>query len=242
MRRYETSTIWAPLAEIRMSERSARSLSAATVEQYRGWLEDGRETPPIRIARVGDAYVVRDGRHRVAAALAAGYRFIEAEVRPIGRLLNRLSSIASGWRHSCRHPATGTRFFRKNTSLAPRRSGFDSRRLHWTGLRSVNGKHAPFVRPRCGFDSCRRLCFTAHARSSVDSSAALRGRRTLVRIQPSVSRAFSDASGGGAGLRPAGAARSEDAPCGRSSQGKAPGRQPGGARSIRVVRSRRLVV
>ena len=24
-------------------------------------------------------------------------------------------------------------------------------------LRSVNGKHAPFVRPRCGFDSCRRL-------------------------------------------------------------------------------------
>ena len=26
-----------------------------------------------------------------------------------------------------------------------------------TGLRSVNGKHAPFVRPRCGFNSCRRL-------------------------------------------------------------------------------------
>jgi hypothetical protein len=24
-------------------------------------------------------------------------------------------------------------------------------------LRSVNGKHTPFVRPRCGFDSCRRL-------------------------------------------------------------------------------------
>jgi hypothetical protein len=27
-------------------------------------------------------------------------------------------------------------------------------------LRSVNGKHAPFVRPRCGFDSCRRLLRT----------------------------------------------------------------------------------
>jgi hypothetical protein len=26
-----------------------------------------------------------------------------------------------------------------------------------SSLRSVNGKHAPFVRPRCGFDSCRRL-------------------------------------------------------------------------------------
>ena len=134
MRRNDTATIWALLAEIRITERSARSLSAATVEQYRGWLEEGRDAPPIRIARVGDAYVVRDGRHRVAAALAAGYRFIEAEVRPIGRrLLRQLRSTAgSGWRHSHRHPATGTRFFRKNTSLAPRRSGFDSRRLHST--------------------------------------------------------------------------------------------------------------
>lgn len=37
-------------------------------------------------------------------------------------------------------------------------------RLKWrkplsvSSLRSVNGKHAPFVRPRCGFNSCRRLC------------------------------------------------------------------------------------
>ena len=27
-------------------------------------------------------------------------------------------------------------------------------------LRGVNGKHAPFVRPRCGFNSCRRLFAT----------------------------------------------------------------------------------
>jgi hypothetical protein len=35
----------------------------------------------------------------------------------------------------------GMKFFRKNASLAPRRSGFDSRRLHLasTSLRSVNG-------------------------------------------------------------------------------------------------------
>ena len=33
-------------------------------------------------------------------------------------------------------------------------------------LRSVNGKHAPFVRPKCGFDSCRRLL--TDARSSAD--------------------------------------------------------------------------
>ena len=47
-----------------------------------------------------------------------------------------------------------------STGRAPRlqrgRCRFDSDRLHLC-LRSVNGKHAPFVRPRCGFDSCRRL-------------------------------------------------------------------------------------
>ena len=53
-------------------------------------------------------------------------------------------------------------------------------------LRSVNGKHAPFVRPRCGFDSCRRLSCVP--------------------------------------------------PRGRSSDGRAPERHSGEARSIRVVR------
>ena len=57
----------------------------------------------------------------------------------------------------------GMKLLWKSTSFAPRRSGFDSRRLHFC-LRSVNGKHAPFVRPRCGFDSCRRLL---RGRSSV---------------------------------------------------------------------------
>ena len=185
-----TSTIWAPLAEIRVSERAARRLSAATVELYRLWLEQGREAPPIRIARVGDCYDVRDGRHRVAAARAAGHGYIEAELWPIAMLRSRLGQLAHVLRAGA-HPAArssqGTRFFRKNTSLAPRRSGFDSRRLHLRPrLRSVNGKHAPFVRPRCGFNSCRRLFSSSNARSSVDLSAALRRQRTLVRIQPGV--------------------------------------------------------
>jgi hypothetical protein len=50
-----------------------------------------------------------------------------------------------------------------STGRAPRlhrgRCRFDSDRLHLR-LRSVNGKHTPFVRPRCGFDSCRRLLRT----------------------------------------------------------------------------------
>jgi hypothetical protein len=50
----------------------------------------------------------------------------------------------------------GMKLWWQSASLATRRSGFDSRRLHLR-LRSVNGKHAPVVRSRCGFDSCRRL-------------------------------------------------------------------------------------
>ena len=79
------NTIWAPLAEIRISERAARTLSRATVERYRQWLEQGREAPPVRLARLDEGFVVRDGRHRVAAALEAGHTVIEAEVRPITR-------------------------------------------------------------------------------------------------------------------------------------------------------------
>jgi hypothetical protein len=104
--RTDTQTIWAPLAEIAISERTLRGLSAATVERYRVWLEQGREAPAIRIARVGDVYVLRDGRHRVAAALAAGHRFIEAEVRPIASWLGRLGRVA---RHLGGVPAPAAR-------------------------------------------------------------------------------------------------------------------------------------
>ena len=133
MRTNDTQTIWAPLAAIAMSERARRSLNAATIERYRGWLEQGRDAPAIRIARVGDVYVVRDGRHRVAAALAADDRFIEAKVRPIARWLRRLGRSARRLLGGTPSPAaqdTGMRFFWKNASLAPRRSGFDPRRLH----------------------------------------------------------------------------------------------------------------
>jgi hypothetical protein len=76
-----TATIWAPLAQVRMSERRWRSINNATVERYRQWLEQGREAPAVRLARQGDLYVVRDGRHRVAAALAAGHTVVKAELR-----------------------------------------------------------------------------------------------------------------------------------------------------------------
>ena len=68
-------------------------------------------------------------------------------------------------------------------------------------LRSVNGQHAPFVRPRCGFNSCRRLSLTPVAQRTERCSA------TAV----------------AAGSTPAGRTT-----CERSSAGRAPERHSGG--------------
>ena len=75
-----TRTVWVPLVDIRISERRSRSMRPATIEQYRLWLEQSRDPPAVRLAVQGDSYVVRDGRHRLAAARAAGDAVIEAEV------------------------------------------------------------------------------------------------------------------------------------------------------------------
>ncbi len=90
MNRDEHETIWASLDDIRVGERTVSSLSPATIDLYRMWLEEGLEAPPVWLARQGEGFVVRDGRHRIAAALAAGHRFIEAQVRPIARLRFRV--------------------------------------------------------------------------------------------------------------------------------------------------------
>jgi hypothetical protein len=84
--RGRTAVVWVPIDEIRISARRRRCINRATVDQYRLWLEDGREAPPVRLVRDGDAYVVRDGRHRVAAALAAGHAVVKAVVQRIAGL------------------------------------------------------------------------------------------------------------------------------------------------------------
>ena len=110
MREHEhPASTWVLLADVRISERRRQGLSARKVGLYRQWLEDGRHAPPVRLARDGNGFVVRDGRHRVAAALAAGHVGIEA-------VLRRLLGMKLWW---------------QSTSLATRRSGFDSRRLHF---------------------------------------------------------------------------------------------------------------
>jgi hypothetical protein len=90
-----TSTIWVSLTDIRGGRRG-RSISDATVEQYRRWLEQGRMAPPVRLARSGEGFLVRDGRHRIAAALAAGHTVIEAEIRPIAAIRSWLIVAIAG--------------------------------------------------------------------------------------------------------------------------------------------------
>lgn len=201
-------TFWAPLTQIRVSERGRRGINPQTVEQYRSWLEAGREAPPVRLARTGDAYIVRDGRHRVAAAMAAGHVLIEAVLQRIAEMARRLVARASpppslelfgdvahraehlacteeervrlppsplkGPQHASRrlHPLEFLVVAQKTPKAAGRR-GFESLRLH-SCLRSVNGKHAPFVRPRCGFNSCRRLSRDPGRRGSRPDAGCVR--------------------------------------------------------------------
>jgi hypothetical protein len=98
--RKHTQTIWARLDDIRVGDRRVRALNAAKVARYSEWLEQGRVAPPVRLARNGDVFVVRDGRHRVAAALAAGHAVIEAELHRriavlVGRTVRRLAAALS---------------------------------------------------------------------------------------------------------------------------------------------------
>jgi hypothetical protein len=130
--RHPAST-WVLLADVRISERRRQGLSAPKVELFRQWLEDGRLAPPVRLARDGDGFVVRDGRHRVAASLAAGHVGIEAVLR---RLL-------------------GTKLWWRSTSLAPR-TGRVRLPPSPLGVQGVLGSTARFQRARQGSTPCGR--------------------------------------------------------------------------------------
>ena len=94
-----TKTMCVSLADVRIGQRRRRSVNASKVEQYRQWLEQGRQAPPVRLARDGAGYVVRDGRHRVVAAVAAGHADIDAVVSAIASLILALTRRAGRARH-----------------------------------------------------------------------------------------------------------------------------------------------
>ena len=181
-------TIWASLDEIRIGERTVARLSAATVEQYRLWLEQGREAPPVRLARAGDAFVVRDGRHRVAAALAAGHTVIEAEVRPIGRFRALIAAVdpsrSSG--ATRRLPLDLTWGRALGVPLACTEQGVGS--IPTVSIQASVVSTAS-TRPLYGRGAGSNPAggSSQHERPQLGgSSTALRGQRALVRIQPGV--------------------------------------------------------
>ena len=63
-------------------DRGFRPTRAARCRWQRVWLAEHRGTvlPPISVVRVGDAYAVRDGHHRVSVARARGALTIDATV------------------------------------------------------------------------------------------------------------------------------------------------------------------
>jgi len=166
-----TATVWISLDEVRISERRHRSINRATVERYRQWLEQGREAPPVRLAPHGDVYVVRDGRHRVAAALAAGHAVIEAEVRRIARWLERRRARRSSIVVATH--AWGTSLNWTSTSLAPRSM--------WVRVPPSPLIHASVVstastRPLYGRGAGSTPAGGSYARSSVDRALLCEGR------------------------------------------------------------------
>jgi hypothetical protein len=64
----------------RMFDGAFRPAAAARSRWERVWLAEqhGQPLPPIAVTRVGDAYAVRDGHHRVSVARARGALTIDA--------------------------------------------------------------------------------------------------------------------------------------------------------------------
>jgi hypothetical protein len=64
----------------RMFDSAFRPVAAARSRWQRVWLAEhrGQVLPPIAVTRVGDAYAVRDGHHRVSVARARGAVTIDA--------------------------------------------------------------------------------------------------------------------------------------------------------------------
>ena len=152
-----TRTVWVPLVDIRISERRSRSMRPATIEQYRLWLEQSGDPPAVRLAVQGDS--VRRTRRPAPSRRSAG----RGRRGDRGRGDRRNAAIVNASPMGDPCPPMGLACHLGDEALAGEHLACtEEERVRLPPsppprLRSVNGKHAPFVRPRCGFDSCRRL-------------------------------------------------------------------------------------
>ncbi|OGZ07086.1 MAG: hypothetical protein A3C93_01670 [Candidatus Lloydbacteria bacterium RIFCSPHIGHO2_02_FULL_54_17] len=82
--------LWLPISELRFTAKKRRGVSPKRVEELRREIEDGNDLRPIRVHALGDGtYIVKDGRHRIQAHLAAGLVSIAAMVENLGERTRR---------------------------------------------------------------------------------------------------------------------------------------------------------
>lgn len=73
--------LWLPIDQLRFTAKKRRGISPKRVEELRQALEEGDDIRPIRVHALGDGtYIVKDGRHRIKAHIAAGLASIAAMV------------------------------------------------------------------------------------------------------------------------------------------------------------------
>ena len=74
--------------DLRHTRKKRRGVSPKRVEELRRLIETGEEVRPIKVHALGDGtYIVKDGRHRIQAHIAAGIMLIWAVVENIMRRL-----------------------------------------------------------------------------------------------------------------------------------------------------------
>ncbi len=82
--------VWLPINALRFTAKKRRGVSPKRVEELRREIEDGNAVHPIRVHALGDGtYIVKDGRHRIQAHLAAGIASIAALVENLRERMRR---------------------------------------------------------------------------------------------------------------------------------------------------------
>lgn len=81
-----SQTLYLPIEALHFTKKKRRGVSPKRVGELRQLIEMGSDLPPVRVHALGDGtYVVKDGRHRIQAHIAAGIMLIWAVVENIMR-------------------------------------------------------------------------------------------------------------------------------------------------------------
>ena len=83
-----SQTLCLHIETLHFTKKKRRGISPKRVEELRRLIETGEEVRPIKVHALGDGtYILKDGRHRIQAHIAAGIMLIWAVVENIMRRL-----------------------------------------------------------------------------------------------------------------------------------------------------------